>query len=106
MNRNRSEIANMRTKEISQSKQKRSADTRTKIEYGGLVHKSSLPSFLGLELGDVVHDNPENWEKEAVILGVLIEGYKNLLDDTSGEIKEQYKFLGMQSLKYGKTFTT
>jgi len=40
---------------MTQSNQRRRSETRTKIAYGGLVHKSNLPSYLGLELGDEVH---------------------------------------------------
>lgn len=98
------QLATVKTKTLSLSKQKRAAETRTKIEYGGLVHRSPLPAYLGLKLGDSLHDNPENWEKEAIILGALIEAYHTLVADSSGEVKKKYRFLGEKSLKYGKIF--
>ncbi len=96
------QLAHLRGKIMTQSKQKRALETRTKIEYGGLVHKSNLPSYLGLELGDDIHNNPDNWESEAIILGSLIDAYQNILDDPSGEKKYHYQFLGEKSLKHGK----
>ena len=84
---------------MTQSKQRRALETRTKIAYGGLVHKSNLPSYLGLELGDNVHIE-EHYEKEAVILGALIDAYENITSDP--EMKEHYRFLGEKSLKHGK----
>ena len=84
---------------MTQSKQRRASETRTKIAYGGLVHKSNLPSYLGLELGDDVHQE-KNYAKEAIILGALIEAYENITNDP--EMREHYRFLGEKSLKYGK----
>ena len=84
---------------MTQSKQRRAAETRTKIAYGGLVHKSNLPSFLGLELGDEVHIQ-ENYEKEAIILGALIEAYEKIQENP--EQRDIYKIIVEQSLKYGK----
>ena len=84
---------------MTQSKQKRASETRTKIAYGGLVHKSNLPSYLGLELGDEIHIE-ENYEKESIILGALIDAYENIVNDP--EQKDRYQFLGEKSLKYGK----
>ncbi len=85
---------------MTQSKQRRASETRTKIAYGGLVHKSNLPSYLGLELGDEIHNNPDNWEREAIILGALIDAYENILNDPGK--RDHYQFLGEKSLKYGK----
>ena len=85
---------------MTESKQRRALVTRTKIAYGGLVHKSNLPSFLGLELGDEIHIE-ENFEKEAIILGALINAYEEIMSDPEGERKEHYRFLGEKSLKYG-----
>jgi len=84
---------------MTQSKQRRALETRTKIAYGGLVHKSNLPSYLGLELGDEVHKE-DNYEKESVILGALIDAYENILNDP--DQREHYRFLGEKSLKHGK----
>ena len=84
---------------MTQSNQRRRSETRTKIAYGGLVHKSNLPSYLGLELGDDVHQE-KNYGKESIILGALIEAYENITNDP--EMKEHYQFLGEKSLKHGK----
>jgi len=102
MNDNRMQLAHARSKIVTKSQQKRASETRTKIAYGGLVHKSNLPSFLGLELGDEIHIE-EHYEKEAVILGALIDAYENLMSDPYGEKRDHYRFLGEKSLKYGKT---
>ena len=84
---------------MTHSKQKRAAETRTKIEYGGLVHKSNLPSYLGLELGDSIHIE-KNYEEESIILGALIEAYETILNDP--DKRDHYQFLGKKSLKYGQ----
>ena len=84
---------------MTQSKQRRASETRTKIAYGGLVHKSNLPSYLGLELGDEVHIE-EHYEKEAIVLGALIDAYENIVNDPS--MRDHYQFLGEKSLKHGK----
>ena len=101
MNDNRMQLNHARSKIVTQSQQRRASETRTKIAYGGLVHKSNLPSYLGLELGDQVHIE-ENYEKEAIILGALIDAYENILSDPYGDKKEYYRFLGEKSLKHGK----
>ena len=88
-----------RGKVMTESKQRRALETRTKIAYGGLVHKSNLPSFLGLELGDEIHIE-DNWDKEAIILGALINAYEDIMSSPSR--REHYRFLGEKSLKYGK----
>ena len=101
MNDNRMQLAHARSKIVTKAQQKRASETRTKIAYGGLVHKSNLPSFLGLELGDEIHIE-EHYEKEAVILGALIDAYENLMSDPYGEKRDHYRFLGEKSLKYRK----
>ena len=101
MNDNRMHLNHARSKIVTKSQQKRASETRTKIAYGGLVHKSNLPSYLGLELGDEVHIE-EHYEKEAIILGALIEAYENLMSDPYGEKRAHYRFLGEKSLKHGK----
>jgi hypothetical protein len=101
MNDNRMQLNHSRSKIVTKSQQKRASETRTKIAYGGLVHKSNLPSYLGLELGDEVHIE-EHFEKEAIILGILIDGYENMESDPHGGKRDHYRFLGGGALKYGK----
>jgi len=101
MNDNRMQLNHARSKIVTKSQQKRKAEASTKFAYGGLVHKSNLPSYLGLELGDQVHIE-ENYEKEAIILGALIDAYENLINDPYSEKRDHYRFLGEKSLKYGK----
>lgn len=104
MNQLRTQIAALHHKQTRQIKSERAAQTRTKIEYGGLVHKSKLPELLGLSLGDDIHSDPQNWEKEAIILGAAIDAYLKLQEDPTGSYRDHLKRLGIKSLKYGLSF--
>jgi hypothetical protein len=51
----------------------RKARTRTLIQLGGLVEKSGLMEFFGLEPGDDLQQNLEKKEEVFALLGSLLE---------------------------------
>ncbi len=96
----RRELSVQSYKKETASQQKRREETRTKIELGGLVCKSQFTEILNIELGDSLHGNPENWEKEAIILGALIDARERLLHEENEGFRTHIKRLGELSLKY------
>ena len=96
----RQDVAVNRQRTNTYASQKRREETRTKIELGGLVHKSQLSAILDIDLGDNLHGNPQNWEKEALILGALIDAREKLLHDENEDFRRHIKRLGELSLKY------
>ena len=94
------EEALLKTKLVKSIFDKRRSETRTKIELGGLVHKSELTKVLGIELGDELHGNPEHWEKEAILLGALIDIREKMLSKNGDQLKREFQNQGELSLKY------
>lgn len=92
--------AQLKTKLVKSVSDKRRSETRTKIELGGLVHKSELTKVLGITLGDELHSNPDHWEKEAILLGALIDIREKLLSENGEQLKTEFKKQGEISLKY------
>lgn len=62
----------------------RRADTRRKIQLGGLVAKAQVPSLAG--------DDP------AVILGALLDVAARLRNDPDGEVTARWRRLGIAAL--------
>lgn len=65
----------------------RRADTRRKIQLGGLVAKAELPALAG--------DDP------AVILGALLDIAARLRDDSGGAAAARWRRLGVAALGSG-----
>lgn len=51
----------------------RRAQTRTKIQLGGLIIKSRLAEVFGLELGQDLQQDDEIFDEVAALLGALVE---------------------------------
>lgn len=73
----------------------RRADTRTKIQLGGLVIKSGLADLLNIQPGDDLQVYDIHFDKVAIILGALLEA-SELLDDK----KEEWHSRGSKTFTY------
>lgn len=84
---------------ISRKKQfntaERRADTRTKIQLGGLVIKSGLADLLNIQPGDDLQLYDDHFDKAAILLGALLEA-SEFLDDK----KKEWQLRGRNNLKY------
>ena len=84
---------------ISQKKhfdtKERRAETRTKIQLGGLVMKSGLADLLNIQLGDDLQLYEEHFDKAAILLGALLDACE-FLDDK----KTEWQWRGRKNLKF------
>jgi len=74
------------------SKNQRKADTRTKIQLGGLLIKSGLTSKFEIHIGSDLQLDPDAQEKATLLLGALLEMNQNLPPHSSK--KEEWAILG------------
>lgn len=93
-------LTGMKRREERKSNAHRKAETRTKIQLGGLIVKSQLSEFLGITLGDDLQTDQDNWKKTAVILGALHEALERLQKDKHHELLNEWEFLGTKLMKY------
>lgn len=61
----------------------RKAQTRTKIQLGGLLMKSGLTDFLDINGGDDLQLNNDKKDQAYILLGILSECYDSIKDETS-----------------------
>ena len=84
---------------ISQKKyfdtKERRAETRTKIQLGGLVIKSGLAELLNIQPGDDLQLYEEHFDKAAILLGALLEA-SEFLDDK----KTEWQWRGRKNLTF------
>jgi len=80
------------SKTILFSKNKRKAETRTKIQLGGLLIKSGLASKFQIHIGSDLQLDPIEQEKATLLLGALIEMNQNLPPHPSK--KDEWAILG------------
>jgi len=81
-----------KSKQNSFSKTQRKAETRTKIQLGGLLIKSGLADWFSIQVGSDLQLDEEEKEKATLLLGALIDMSKNLsLQDSK---KEEWRILG------------
>ena len=76
----------------------RKAETRTKVQLGGLILKSGLASFLEIEPGDDLQLDLLSREKATTLLGVLLYMTDQLNNDVDGSIKQECDHLGMKAM--------
>ena len=74
------------------SKNQRKAETRTKIQLGGLLIKSGLTSKFQIHIGSDLQLDPDQQEKATLLLGALIEMNQNFPPHSSK--KEEWAILG------------
>ena len=72
-------LQRLKTQKKAQGTADRRADTRTKIQLGGLVLKSMLAEELGIETGDDLQLDLTNREATEILLGALVD-IKDRLD--------------------------
>ena len=77
----------------------RRADTRNKIQLGGLVIKSKLAELVGIETGEDLQLDPTKWDQAALILSLLTEVAENVPTLTEAERQEHIN-RGTLGLKY------
>lgn len=80
------------SKSLSFSKNQRKAETRTKIQLGGLLIKSGIASKFAIHIGSDLQLDPDQQEKATVLLGALIEMNQNLPPYPSK--KDEWAMLG------------
>lgn len=73
----------------------RRAETRTKIQLGGLVIKSGLANLLAIDPGDDLQLYEDHVEKAAIILGALLEASEFL-----EEKRWEWQLRGRNALKF------
>lgn len=91
--------ARTKTKKTSYQTTERKAETRTKIQLGGLVVKSELAKELNITLGSDLQLEAENWDKAALLLSLLKDAYHTLLTLDEAE-RETKTAKGRLALKY------
>ena len=74
------------------SKNQRKAETRTKIQLGGLLIKSGVANKFQIHMGSDLQLDPDQQEKATLLLGALIEMNQNLPSHSSK--KEEWAILG------------
>ncbi len=74
----------------------RKAETRTKVQLGGLILKSGLASFLKIEPGDDLQLDPIARNKATTLLGVLLHMAEQLQNDHEGTLKQECSYKGMK----------
>jgi Conjugal transfer protein TraD len=100
INKNRQKVSFYQWKLGQYENQTRRAETRTKIQLGGLVFKSGLTDYLNICAGDDLQLDANKWDDTAVILGILLEGYEQVLHDKHHDKLNHWKLLGTQAMKY------
>lgn len=79
--------------------QERRAQTRTKIQLGGLLVKSKLSDYLGIAVGDDLQLDMQKWDQAALLLGLLMKSLdtaKSLTEIQKQDLINQ----GVLALKY------
>lgn len=74
----------------------RKKETRTKIQLGGLLVKSTLPSSFDITPGDDLELDPSLKLSATIILGALLDLKKSLDDDPS--LKSYWYALGKKAM--------
>jgi len=82
---------------------KRKAETRTKIQLGGLVLKSQLARVLNINVGDELEFDLQNREKALIILGALVDCQRRLQEDEDGNVLREWDYLGKECLSQSDT---
>ncbi len=85
-------MAYYESKEKSASKSQRKAETRTKIQLGGLLIKSGLTNWFSIQVGSDLQLDEKEKEKATLLLGALIDMSNNL--PSHGSKKEEWAILG------------
>ncbi|MBX9621938.1 MAG: conjugal transfer protein TraD [Alphaproteobacteria bacterium] len=80
------------SKKVLFSKSQRKAETRTKIQLGGLLIKSGLANEFAIHAGADLQLNQDEREKATLLLGALIKMQQNLPPHPSQ--KEEWAILG------------
>jgi hypothetical protein len=94
-NRNQLKTNFLSSKKTSFDSSQRKAETRTKIQLGGLIFKSGLADLLGIEPGEDMQFEVASLEKAAIVLGILIDATIHM-----NEKKYEWEFIGRKNLKY------
>lgn len=97
INRTRSKIASMTSKEVNFESANRKARTRTLIQLGGNVSLSGLTSLLGIQEGDDLELDFSSRDKAAILLGGLSELVMML--ESSPDLRERWLQKGINILK-------
>jgi hypothetical protein len=100
INKNRQKISFYQWKKGQHENQTRRAETRTKIQLGGLVFKSGLTDYLNICAGDDLQLDATKWNDAAILLGMLLDAYEHLLQDKHHDKLNHWKLLGTQAMKY------
>jgi hypothetical protein len=100
INKNRQKVSFYQWKKGQHENQTRRAETRTKIQLGGLIFKSGLTDYLNICAGDDLQLDANKWDDTAVILGILLDAYETLLTDKHHDKLNHWKLLGIQAMKY------
>ena len=80
------------------SKAARKARTRTLIQLGGLVEKAGLLSFLELEVGQDLQQDPDTFEGVSILLGALLSLRPSFLDEEAEAQKMLWCSRGKEAL--------
>ena len=86
-------------KEKVQASHTRKAHTRTLIQIGGIVEKSSLLSIFGIQLGEDLQSDLNELGKAATLLGFLISA-RDSLPEISESLRDNFKNIGEKALRY------
>jgi hypothetical protein len=81
------------------SNQERRAQTRTKIQLGGLVVKSNLADLVGIEIGEDLQLDMTKWDQASLLLGLLMKAFESAKSLTDSQ-KQDLIHKGMLALKY------
>ncbi len=88
----KTQLAFQTSKKALFSKNQRKAETRTKIQLGGLLIKSGVANKFQIHMGSDLQLDPDEQEKATLLLGALIEMNQNLPPYLSR--KEEWAILG------------
>lgn len=77
------EVNQLKAREKKQQDASRKAETRTKIQLGGLVLKSEFAEKLGIEVGDDLQLDLTKRESTEMLLGALVDMKDRLDQDPS-----------------------
>ena len=64
----------------------RRAQTRTKIQIGGLVHKAGLLEPLGINPGDDLQKDEQNFDNVATLMGAFLDLVGPLQNDAAQKL--------------------
>lgn len=73
--------------------------TRTLIQLGSLIKLSGLMEICEIEEGNDLQSNPEDADKAATLLGVLITCVENMREELDESVLEILKQKGIRTLK-------